>query len=177
MFLVIRVYLTVLVKVRGLVIYGFLSRLPELQRSSCDKGYIFLVDMITNTKFSNCHYIFLKWVWFDSKIFIASTKIRFKAIHHLQSGENLCFLLPPFILRLYTQVGISGTTAKSHKRKCVPSSHTGHVASVASSRKSQTKVGTVVLIFCKNPAMLFHVNMICLAKQAKRDVEKSFALR
>ena len=28
---------------------------------------------------------------------------------------------------------------------------------------------------CKNPAMLFHVDMIYLAKQAKRDVEKSFA--
>ena len=25
---------------------------------------------------------------------------------------------------------------------------------------------------CKNPAMLFHVDMIYLAKQAKRDVEK-----
>ena len=30
---------------------------------------------------------------------------------------------------------------------------------------------------CKNPAMLFHVDMINLAKQAKRDVEKSFVLR
>ena len=29
----------------------------------------------------------------------------------------------------------------------------------------------------KNPAMLFHVDMIYLAKQAKCDVEKSFALR
>ena len=28
-----------------------------------------------------------------------------------------------------------------------------------------------------NPAKLFHVDMIYLAKQAKRDVEKSFALR
>ena len=27
-----------------------------------------------------------------------------------------------------------------------------------------------------NPAMLFHVDMIYLAKQAKRDIEKSFAL-
>ena len=26
---------------------------------------------------------------------------RFKAIHHLQSRENLCFLLPTLILRLY----------------------------------------------------------------------------
>ena len=30
---------------------------------------------------------------------------------------------------------------------------------------------------CKNPAMLFHVDMIYLAKQAKCDVEKSFAWR
>ena len=29
----------------------------------------------------------------------------------------------------------------------------------------------------KNPAMLFHVDMINLAKQAKRDAEESFALR
>ena len=29
-------------------------------------------------------------------------KIRFKAIHHLQSLENFRFLLPPLILRLYT---------------------------------------------------------------------------
>ena len=43
---------------------------------------------------------------------------------------------------------------------------------------------SLVLIFCKrisklckNPTMLFDVDMIYLAKQAKRDVEKSFALR
>ena len=50
------------------------------------------------------------------------------------------------ILNLYkaiTRVGISGTTAKSRQRKFVPSSHTGPVALVASSRKSQTKVGTL----------------------------------
>ena len=42
-----------------------------------------------------------------------------------------------------SRVGISGTTAKSRQRKFVPSSHTGPVAVVASSRKSQTKVGTL----------------------------------
>ena len=42
-----------------------------------------------------------------------------------------------------TQVGISGTTAKSRKRKFVPSSHPGPFALVALSRKSQTKVGTL----------------------------------
>ena len=40
-------------------------------------------------------------------------------------------------------VGISGTTAKSHKRKFVPSSYLGPFAVAASSRKSQTKVGTL----------------------------------
>ena len=42
-----------------------------------------------------------------------------------------------------TRVGISGTTAKSRQRKFVPSSHTGPFALVASSHKSQTKVGTL----------------------------------
>ena len=53
-----------------------------------------------------------------------------------------------------------------------------------SSRKSQTKVGTLACFdflyqneLCKNPAILFHVDMIYLAKQAKCDVEKSFALK
>ena len=43
------------------------------------------------------------------------------------------------------RVGISGTTAKSRKGKFVPLSHPGPFAVVASSRKSQTKVGTVTL--------------------------------
>ena len=42
-----------------------------------------------------------------------------------------------------TQVGISGTTAKSRIRKSVPSSHPGPFVVVASSRKRQTKVGTL----------------------------------
>ena len=42
-----------------------------------------------------------------------------------------------------TRMGISGTTTKSRKRKFVPSSHPGPFAVVASSRKSQTKVGTL----------------------------------
>ena len=83
-------------------------------------------------------------------------------------------------------MGISGTTAKSRKREFVPSSNPGLFAVVASSWKSQTKVGTLAcfsflyqneLKLCKNLAMLFHVDMIYLAKQAKRDVEKRFALR
>ena len=41
------------------------------------------------------------------------------------------------------RVGISGTTAKSCKRKFVPSSHPGPFAVVASSWDSQTKVGTL----------------------------------
>ena len=85
-------------------------------------------------------------------------------------------------VKLASRMGISGTTAKSRIRKFVPSSHPGPYAVVASSRKSQTKVGTLACFdflyqneLCKNPAMLFHVDMIYLAKQAKRDVEKSFA--
>ena len=81
-------------------------------------------------------------------------------------------------------VGISRTTAKSRKRKFVPSSHPGLFAVVALSWKSQTKVGTLACfdflyqnVLCKNLAMLFHVDMIYLAKQTKRYVEKSFALR
>ena len=75
---------------------------------------------------------------------------------------------------------------KSRKRKFVPSSHTGPFALVASPGKSKTKVGTLACFdffckrmskLCKNPAMLFHEDMIYLAKQAKLDVEKSFALR
>ena len=48
-----------------------------------------------------------------------------------------------------TRVGIGGTTTKSRKRKFVPSSHPGPFAVVASSRKSQTKVGTLACFdFC-----------------------------
>ena len=49
-----------------------------------------------------------------------------------------------FINESSTRIGISGTTTKSRKRKFVPSSHPGPFAVVASSRKSQTKVGTLV---------------------------------
>ena len=48
-----------------------------------------------------------------------------------------------FIYLLISRVGISGTTAKSRQRKFVPSSHPGPFAVVATSRKSQTKVGTL----------------------------------
>ena len=43
----------------------------------------------------------------------------------------------------FTRVGISGTTAKSRKRKFIPSSHPGPLALVASPGKSKTKVGTL----------------------------------
>ena len=46
--------------------------------------------------------MFFKFDCFGSKICIESIKIGFKAIHHLQSRENLRLLLPPLILRLYT---------------------------------------------------------------------------
>ena len=41
------------------------------------------------------------------------------------------------------RVGISGTTAKSRKRKFVPPSNPGPFVVVASSWKSRTKVGTI----------------------------------
>ena len=97
--------------------------------------------------------------------------------------------LPKYSLRSHqsanTRVGFSGTTAKSRQRKFVPSLHPGPFALVASPGKSKKRqVLSLVLIFCKimskickNPAMLFHEDMVYLAKQAKFDVEKSFALR
>ena len=48
-----------------------------------------------------------------------------------------------FFHKIKSRVGISGTTAKSRQRKFVPSSHPGPFAAVATSRKSQTKVGTL----------------------------------
>ena len=44
--------------------------------------------------------MFLKLDSFSSKMCIESIEIGFKAIHHLQSRENLRFLLPPLILRI-----------------------------------------------------------------------------
>ena len=48
-----------------------------------------------------------------SIICIVSIKIRFKAIHHLQSLEILRFLLPPLILRLYTECRLDQNFSKS----------------------------------------------------------------
>ena len=42
----------------------------------------------------------LKLDSFGSKLCIESIKIGLKATHHLQSRENMRFLLPPLILRL-----------------------------------------------------------------------------
>ena len=51
---------------------------------------------------------------------------------------------------ILAHVGNSGTTAKSRKRKLVPSSHPGPFAVVASAWKRQTKVGTLACFdFCK----------------------------
>ena len=55
----------------------------------------------------------LKFICFGSIIIKVSIKIRFKAIHHLQSLENLRFLLPPLILRLYTGCGLDQNFSKS----------------------------------------------------------------
>ena len=53
-------------------------------------------------------------VCLGSIICIVSIKIRFKAIHHLQRLENLRFLLPPLILRLYTGCRLDQTFSKSN---------------------------------------------------------------
>ena len=58
-----------------------------------------LVDRLQNLNFQIA-LIYLKLDCFGSKICIESIKIGFKAIHHLQSCENLRLLLPPLILRL-----------------------------------------------------------------------------
>ena len=55
---------------------------------------------------------------------------------------SLSLLAAIFVLS-YARVGISRATAKSRQRKFVPSSHPGPFALVASSHKSQTKVGTL----------------------------------
>ena len=70
-----------------------------------------LVDMITNTKFSNCTLVF-KLVWFSSNICKVSIKIRFKAIYQWQSSKHLLFLLPPLILRLSTGCHLDQTLSK-----------------------------------------------------------------
>ena len=71
-----------------------------------------LVDMITNAKFTNSP-MNLEFVCLGSIICIVSIKIRFKAIHHLQSLENLHFLLPPLSLRIYTGCRLDQNFSKS----------------------------------------------------------------
>ena len=56
--------------------------------------------------------MFLKLVWFGSKIYIVSMEMRLKAIYHLQSRENLRFLHPPLILWLYTVCRLDQTLSK-----------------------------------------------------------------
>ena len=68
--------------------------------------------MITKAKFQIALMI-LKFVCLDSIICIVSIKIRFKAIHHLQSLENLRFLPIPLILRLYTVCRLDQSFSKS----------------------------------------------------------------
>ena len=71
-----------------------------------------LVDMITKAKFQKALMI-LKFVCLGSIICIVSIKMRFKLIHHLQSLENLRFLLPSLILRLYTGCPLDQNFSKS----------------------------------------------------------------
>ena len=57
--------------------------------------------------------MFLKLNCFGSKICIENINIGFKAIHQLQSCENLRLLLPPLILRLYTWCRLDESFGKS----------------------------------------------------------------
>ena len=57
--------------------------------------------------------MFLKLVYFSSKICIVSIKVCFKEIHHLLSRENLCLLHPPLILRLHTGCRLDERFSKS----------------------------------------------------------------
>ena len=57
----------------------------------------------------------IKLVCLGSIICIVGIKIPFKAIHHLQSLENLRFLLPPLILRLYIGCHLDQNFSKSLK--------------------------------------------------------------
>ena len=54
-----------------------------------------------------------EFVCLGSIICIVSIKMRLKAIHHLQSLENLRFLLPTLILRLYSGCGLDQNFIKS----------------------------------------------------------------
>ena len=51
-------------------------------------------------------------MYFGSKICIVSNKIRLKVTHYLQCRENVHFLLPPLILRLYTRCDLDQTLSK-----------------------------------------------------------------
>ena len=76
------------------------SYIEGTKRRSSDKAYIFP----SWHNFKNLNFqialMFLKLDSFCSKMCIENIKKGFKAIHHLQSRENLRFLLPPLILRL-----------------------------------------------------------------------------
>ena len=58
--------------------------------------------------------VFLKLVWFYSKLCIVSVKILFKVIHHLQRRANLPFRRPPLILCLYNVCRLNQTLSKLH---------------------------------------------------------------
>ena len=72
--------------------------------------------MITNTKFSYCPTIFKIGTVQQLNMHSKQKKIRFKAIHHVHYRENVHFLLPPLILRIYTGCRLDQTL-----RKCISS--------------------------------------------------------
>ena len=70
-------------------------------------------------------------------------KIYVRYHYFFMSYVRLYFCAACETWQTHTQVGIRGTTANSRKRKFVLSSHPGPFAVVASSRKRQTKVGSL----------------------------------
>ena len=90
----------------------FSNRVECLEEALAIRRIFSLFDMITKLNFQIALMI-LKFVCLGSKICIVSIKIRFKAIHLLQSFENLRFLLPPLILRLYNGCRLDQNFSKS----------------------------------------------------------------
>ena len=99
-------------RLKGLLLFQTIKGTVHLKEAQAIRRIFSQVDMITKAKFSNALMI-LKFFCLGSKICIVSIKIRFKAIHHLQSLENLRFLLPPLILHLYTGCRLDQNFSKS----------------------------------------------------------------
>ena len=85
------------------------------------------------------------------------------------------------VLISLSRVGISGTTAKSRKSNLCSfvTSETFRGSGTVTEKSNKGRCSHLFWFFVSEWAnhVKFHVDMIYLAKEAKRDVEKSFALR